>query len=436
MKNRRNIVEQQNPPQNPNDIWLKDGKFYRSTSEGWIPITEETSGIESIEQTTTSEESGGINVITITTSDGNTTEFEIRNGQQGANGVSLGDVEIADNLTTDDATKVLSAKQGYVLKSLIDSQTFPIINDLTTGGEESALSAEMGKFLALKKGTYFEAKAKATSYNQPFVWMLDDLIDGTKLLKPIFHVGNNIFVDAVGAVVSNSVKIGASETTTATINGNTITLNEGINEFDIPVISSMSFADNTLITSFDGGGAEFTGTDLNMFSNATNLTYFRGLRSNSITSLTFKNCQNLEELDLSGIAEFVYNNSASDESWFFNCKKLTSLDISMINTSTIKRFNQVFKQLTELRTLIIGNLSSEVATYLGQTFMGTKKVTTLICKKTVPPIMNSNIDLIDALVSKSTSLATAGAIKVPSGSLSAYQSAACWDAFANYMTEY
>lgn len=404
MKNRRNIVEQQNPPQNPNDIWLKDGKFYRSTSEGWIPITEETSGIESIEQTTTSEESGGINVITITTSDGNTTEFEIRNGQQGANGVHLGDVVL--------------------------------VNNLTEGGEESALSAEMGKFLALKKGTYFEAKAKATSYNQPFVWLLDDLIDGTKLLKPIFHVGNNIFVDAVGAVVSNSVKIGASETTTATINGNTITLNEGINEFDIPVISSMSFADNTLITSFDGGGAEFIGTNLNMFSDATNLTYFRGLKSNSITSLTFKNCLNLEELDLSGIAEFVYNNSASDEAWFFNCKKLTSLDVSMINTSTIKRFSTVFKQLTELRTLIIGNLSSEVATYLGQTFMGTTKVTSLICKKATPPIMKSNIDLIGALVTKSASLATAGAIKVPSGSLSAYQSATCWDAFANYMTEY
>ena len=41
MKNRRNIVEQQNPPQNPNDIWLKDGKFYRSTSQGWTIIDSE-----------------------------------------------------------------------------------------------------------------------------------------------------------------------------------------------------------------------------------------------------------------------------------------------------------------------------------------------------------------------------------------------------------
>lgn len=360
------------------------------------------------------------------------TEAEWLASLKGDDGVDLGEAAIADNLTTDDPTKVLSAKQGKVLKELIPT----VVNDLMTGGEGSALSAEMGKFLALKKGTYFEAKTKSQTHNEPFVWMLDDMIDGIKLQKPIFHIGNNVFVDAVGAVVSNSVKIGASETTTATINGNTITLNEDINEFDIPVISSMSFADNTLITSFDGGGAEFIGTDLNMFSDASNLTYFRGLRSSTITSLTFNNCLNLEELDLSGISEFVYNNSASDEAWFFNCKKLTYLDVSMIDSSTIKRFSTVFKQLTELRTLVIGNLSSAVGSYLGQTFMGTTKVTTLICKETVPPIMKSNIDLIGALVSKSTSLATAGAIKVPSGSLSAYQSATCWDAFANYMIEY
>lgn len=41
MKNRRNIVEQKYPPENPNDIWLKDGKFYHSTSEGWTIIDSE-----------------------------------------------------------------------------------------------------------------------------------------------------------------------------------------------------------------------------------------------------------------------------------------------------------------------------------------------------------------------------------------------------------
>lgn len=68
-------------------------------------------------------------------------------GPQGESGVDLGEVAIADNLTTNDATKVLSAKQGYVLKGLIDNIGIPVVNDLTTGGTTSALSAEMGKVL-------------------------------------------------------------------------------------------------------------------------------------------------------------------------------------------------------------------------------------------------------------------------------------------------
>lgn len=61
--------------------------------------------------------------------------------------VNIGEALIADNLTTDDATQLLSARQGKVLKDLVDSQTFPIVNNLTEGGEESALSAQQGVVL-------------------------------------------------------------------------------------------------------------------------------------------------------------------------------------------------------------------------------------------------------------------------------------------------
>ena len=111
-----------------------------------IAAIDEPNSIESIEATE-SQASGGNNVITITETNGTETTFNVKNGTDGANGVSLGDVEIADNLTTNDNTKVLSAKQGYVLKGLIDSQTFPIVDNLTEGGHTSALSAEMGKKL-------------------------------------------------------------------------------------------------------------------------------------------------------------------------------------------------------------------------------------------------------------------------------------------------
>lgn len=57
-------------------------------------------------------------------------------------------VNLVNNLTEGGEGSALTAEMGKRLKELIDSQTFPIMNDLTTGGEESALSAEMGKELA------------------------------------------------------------------------------------------------------------------------------------------------------------------------------------------------------------------------------------------------------------------------------------------------
>ena len=68
-------------------------------------------------------------------------------GPQGNPGVSLGEAELVDDLTTGGHDKVLSAEQGKVLKGLVDNVDIPIVNDLTTGGEGNALSAEMGKTL-------------------------------------------------------------------------------------------------------------------------------------------------------------------------------------------------------------------------------------------------------------------------------------------------
>lgn len=81
---------------------------------------EDGNGIVSIVKTSTS---GLIDTYTITYDDGTTSTFNVTNG---ANGVSLGDVEIADNLDTNDATKVLSARMGKVIRGVIEK----IINEL------------------------------------------------------------------------------------------------------------------------------------------------------------------------------------------------------------------------------------------------------------------------------------------------------------------
>ena len=53
-----------------------------------------------------------------------------------------------DNLTSDDGVAPLSARQGKLLKELIDAvPKTEVVNDLTTGGSGKALSAEQGKAL-------------------------------------------------------------------------------------------------------------------------------------------------------------------------------------------------------------------------------------------------------------------------------------------------
>lgn len=85
-------------------------------------------GIETVEQTTTSTEDGGANIVTVTLTDGSSSTFQVLNGSRGAQGEQgpqgeKGDpgdaagVEIVDNLTTNDSTKVLSAAQGVVLNN-------------------------------------------------------------------------------------------------------------------------------------------------------------------------------------------------------------------------------------------------------------------------------------------------------------------------------
>ena len=141
--------------------------------------------IKSIIQTTTSTESGGENVITVTKQDDTTTTFSIYNGaqgeqgiqgpqgeqgEQGESGVSLGEVAVVDNLTTNDSSKVLSAKQGYLLNNRVTNHmkfynylpcydlSHPIIVRAASSNEVS-LGCEsrngLGKYVAgtITKGT-------------------------------------------------------------------------------------------------------------------------------------------------------------------------------------------------------------------------------------------------------------------------------------------
>lgn len=70
----------------------------------------------------------------------------------GASVTGITTATIVDNLTSDDATKALSGKQGKALKTLVDAMatTASIVNNLTTGGIAVPLSAEQGKVLGAR----------------------------------------------------------------------------------------------------------------------------------------------------------------------------------------------------------------------------------------------------------------------------------------------
>lgn len=62
MKNRRNIIESELPPQNPFDIWMKDGKFYKSTNKGWVLIENQMEFTNSKQMSKSTATSGTIGV--------------------------------------------------------------------------------------------------------------------------------------------------------------------------------------------------------------------------------------------------------------------------------------------------------------------------------------------------------------------------------------
>lgn len=134
------------------------------------------------------------------------TEEEWVASLHGEDGVDLGQVAIADDLMTNDGTKVLSAKQGYVLNNRIDSLTFPIVDDLTTGGTTSALSAEQGKVLGNRTQALYSTKSYDSS----------DLEDGRIWdLKNNDTISDNMGYGADFGCMYLSVKAGDSVTVAA-----------------------------------------------------------------------------------------------------------------------------------------------------------------------------------------------------------------------------
>lgn len=104
-----------------------------------------------------------------------------------------------------------------------------IVNDLTTGGTGDALSAEMGKRLALLVGTYAEAWARSKVITVPFCWLWSETVGGDAICKPIWHKGGSVFVDAAGGIISVAASaVPAAPSITGAASGDTVSKNTQI----------------------------------------------------------------------------------------------------------------------------------------------------------------------------------------------------------------
>ena len=130
-------------------------------------------------------------------------------GPKGDSGVHLGDVKLVNNLTEGGEGSALTAEMGKTLKGMIDSKTFPIVNDLTTGGEESALSAEMGKMIGetLELDSSSEVVTERIPYGQHYGYIVANGINVG---------GDNYFrySDPIYLKAGESLKIKANTPTT------------------------------------------------------------------------------------------------------------------------------------------------------------------------------------------------------------------------------
>lgn len=123
---------------------------------------------------------------------------------------------------------------------------------------------EVDNKVAISSGTYEQAVTRSQTDSSKFMWMLVDTIGSDTIRKPIFHVGNGVFVDMAGAVVEigevpNAPTFTMSDETSTPnefpVGGGTVSINAGTDETiyyttngDTPTTSSTEYTEPIQVT--------------------------------------------------------------------------------------------------------------------------------------------------------------------------------------------
>lgn len=368
-----------------------------------------------------------------------------------------------------------------------------IVDDLTTGGRNKALSAEQGKELAqyvfMGRGTYGEAHEAAQTYPTVyFPWMLiGEDEDGTPIKKMIWHAGNGVFIDAIGTEITgikNGITIKASGEGYVSYKGGGLTTAGQLDYINGEVNYSFSDIANILKTANAAPTSTYNGKSVSevdsstspstleidfggvvVSPSATSLQKFTAIKRMNIGTASLWNVlggnTRLVKLQISGNATDLYRFCKSSGAWSplqevdasgltisgnirmdgaFACEPssdaLVKVDIRSLDTSSVKDMGGIFFKRARLKTLIIGNFSTASATSYTNAF-GTVSGATLVCTADTPPTMHSTWNFITDHFS---------VIKVPNKTvevngeevtvLSRYQEASGWSTHAAKMSTY
>lgn len=113
-----------------------------------------------------------------------------------------------------------------------------------------------------------------------------------------------------------------------------------------------------------------------------------GFKTGSVTDMPylFSSCQSLESLDLSG---FNTENVTSMESMFSQCSSLRSLDLSSFNTSKVIDMDLMFYKCTNLESIYLSSFDTENLQHMDHMFYSCTKLEMLDLSSFATPNMTS-----------------------------------------------
>ena len=131
---------------------------------------------------------------------------------------------------------------------------------------------------------------------------------------------------------------------------------------------------------FDKSFSTYTPTSLNVFfyrlKNLEKITGLEYLNTEKVTDMQkmFYNCKNLSSLDLSN---FNTEKVTDMQKMFYNCNKLSSLDLSNFNTEKVTNMSGMFYYCNKLSSLDLSNFNTEKVTNMSGMFFGCSALTTI-----------------------------------------------------------